>query len=129
MTTNHIKALEALLKAADFEGIAGQPRYLFDMGLSRATLKTLPAIREAIEVLKLRESGQLVRVPPSQGPTVDKLRGQLQNCVNHLERAKRHSYGTQTNSYAQCIESANKTLYETLVMDSLAKVLPEPTND
>ena len=28
MTTNHIKALEALLKAADFEGIAGQTTIL-----------------------------------------------------------------------------------------------------
>lgn len=44
--------------------------------------------------------------------TIDRLRGQLQNCVNHLERAKRQ--WARTNEYDQCIESANKALYETM---------------
>ena len=42
---------------------------------------------------------------------VDRLRGQLQNCVNHLDRAGRKHL---SQSYSQCIESANKYLYETL---------------
>ena len=45
------------------------------------------------------------------GERVDKLRGQLQNCVNHLERAKRKS---NNGAYDDVIESANKALYETL---------------
>ena len=40
-----------------------------------------------------------------------RLRGQLQNCVNHLDRAKRKYPTTQ---FDECIESANKALYETL---------------
>jgi len=43
---------------------------------------------------------------------VDRLRGQLQNCICHLEGARRKSYG-RTN-YDDCIESANRALYETL---------------
>jgi len=42
---------------------------------------------------------------------VQRLRGQLQNCVNHLERAKRH---WPRGDYNDCIESANRALYETL---------------
>ena len=42
---------------------------------------------------------------------IDRLRGQLQNCVNHLEHAKRQSYAVKADA---CIESANKALYETL---------------
>lgn len=44
---------------------------------------------------------------------IDRLRGQLQNCVNHLDRMKRKnpSYDKTLNP---CIESANKALYETL---------------
>ena len=46
---------------------------------------------------------------------LNRLRGQLQNCVNHLEGAKRHSCGKRQEKYAQAIESANKALYETLI--------------
>lgn len=46
---------------------------------------------------------------------VDRLRGQLQNCVNHLNRAKRSSYGKQAKSFDDCMEQANKALYETLI--------------
>jgi len=42
---------------------------------------------------------------------IDRLRGQLQNCVNHLERAKRK---TSNDQYDDAIESANKALYDTL---------------
>ena len=45
---------------------------------------------------------------------IERLRGQLQNCVNHLENAKRRSYGTEKAAYEKAIESANKALYETL---------------
>lgn len=44
----------------------------------------------------------------------DQLRGQLQNCVNHLSRAKRQQYSGNSD-YDDCIESANKALYETLI--------------
>ena len=40
----------------------------------------------------------------------DRLRGQLQNCVNHLSRYQRRGY----REAQDCIESANKALYETL---------------
>ena len=43
---------------------------------------------------------------------IQRLRGQLQNCVNHLERSKRKTYAP--HDYDDCIESANKALYETL---------------
>lgn len=46
---------------------------------------------------------------------IDRLRGQLQNCVNHLNRAKRKSYGKQSKSFDDCIDRANKALYETLI--------------
>jgi len=42
---------------------------------------------------------------------VTRLRGQLQNCVNHLDRANRRYPG---DTYSKCIESANRALYETL---------------
>lgn len=44
--------------------------------------------------------------------TIARLRGQLQNCVNHLEWAKR---GIDTTRIVdRAIEQANKALYETL---------------
>ena len=46
--------------------------------------------------------------------TINRLRGQLQNCVNHLEYAKRRSHGQTLDKYEKAIESANKILYETL---------------
>ena len=46
-----------------------------------------------------------------QGEKIDKLRGQLQNCVNHLERAKRR---IGNDSFDKVIQFANNTLYETL---------------
>jgi len=45
--------------------------------------------------------------------TIDRLRGQLQNCVNHLDRVKRR-YPSMQEKLSACIESANKSLYETL---------------
>lgn len=42
---------------------------------------------------------------------IRKLRGQLQNCVNYLERARRQ--WRRTDVYDVCIESANKVLYMT----------------
>ena len=43
----------------------------------------------------------------------ERLRGQLQNCVNHLEHAKRNGY--PKGKYDACIESANCALYESLL--------------
>ena len=45
---------------------------------------------------------------------ITRLRGQLQNCVNHLERARRQHYEGD-RKYADAIEAANKCLYETLI--------------
>lgn len=45
---------------------------------------------------------------------IQRLRGQLQNCVNHLELCKRQTHGKSKKSVDDCIESANKALYETL---------------
>ena len=43
--------------------------------------------------------------------TIERLRGQLQNCVTHLERAKRRNGGSDHDA---AIESANRALYETM---------------
>lgn len=43
---------------------------------------------------------------------IDRLRGQLQNCVDHLEHAKRRQY-SRNNPYDKVISDANKALYET----------------
>lgn len=45
--------------------------------------------------------------------TIQRLRGQLQNCVNHIERLKRH-HPRETDKLDACVQSANKCLYETL---------------
>lgn len=63
IVANHIQALESLVKAADFEGIAGQPKYLFDMGLARVTIKSMSAIRESITIMKQQADDQFVTVP------------------------------------------------------------------
>ena len=42
---------------------------------------------------------------------IDRLRGNLQNAVCHLERAERRIYN---GKFQPAIESANKCLYETL---------------
>jgi Tfp pilus assembly protein PilO len=44
---------------------------------------------------------------------IQRLRGQLQNCVNHIERLKRH-HPRETEKLEACVQSANKCLYETL---------------
>ena len=49
----------------------------------------------------------------SRDQTIARLRGQLQNCVNHLDGIKRR-YPSATERLDACIESANKALYETL---------------
>lgn len=46
--------------------------------------------------------------------TVHRFRGQLQNCVNHLDRMKRKNPSYDA-TLSPCIESANKALYETLI--------------
>jgi len=38
------------------------------------------------------------------------LVGQLQNCINHLEHAKRHTVSFN-NTYDTVIDSANKAIY------------------
>ena len=51
----------------------------------------------------------------------DTLRGQLENCINYLERAKRRCVG---HDFDAAIESANKALYETQAQAKLdAEVL------
>lgn len=53
----------------------------------------------------------------SRDKTIDRLRGQLQNCVNHLDGIKRRC-PSSTERIQSCIESANKALYETLHQDT-----------
>lgn len=45
---------------------------------------------------------------------IERLRGQLQNCVNLLHRLKRHGYASDALVADDAIDSANKVLYETL---------------
>lgn len=45
--------------------------------------------------------------------TIERLRGQLQNCVNHMDGVKRR-FPSLANRLDPAIESANKALYETL---------------
>jgi len=42
----------------------------------------------------------------------DKLRGQLQNCIDHLHHAKRNTWSKA--DFDKVIDSANRVLYETL---------------
>ncbi len=42
----------------------------------------------------------------------DRLKGNLRNCVGHLEHAQRKEYGRKT-IYEGVIDSANKAIYET----------------
>ena len=44
---------------------------------------------------------------------ITRLRGQLQNCVNHLERAKHH-WCHGNSEFQAAIDSANKALYQSL---------------
>ena len=52
------------------------------------------------------------KAPDSINDVVKKLRGQLQNCVNYLERAKR-KHPHDDGNYCVAIEEANRVLYET----------------
>jgi hypothetical protein len=54
--------------------------------------------------------------------TIDRLRGQLQNCVNHLDGVKRR-YPSMSERLDACIQSANNALYETLHEDISATAL------
>ncbi|MCK5020021.1 MAG: hypothetical protein KAS32_23410 [Candidatus Peribacteraceae bacterium] len=49
----------------------------------------------------------------SDNKKIDRLRGQLQNCINHLELLKRHGYANDVRKIDLCVDSANKALYET----------------
>jgi len=46
--------------------------------------------------------------------TITRLRGQLQNCVSHLERVKKRGCRSDEMKISAAIESANRALYETL---------------
>ena len=72
-----------------------------------------PLLREAAdEILKLQATMDVLRDEVSpMNETIDRLRGQLQNCVAHLEGVQRR-FGN--GSHTKAIESANKALYETL---------------
>lgn len=67
------------------------------------------ARREDAEIFA---AGDAVPLAGETEEIIQRLRGQLQNCVNHLDRAKRRG---GRDSYDAAIESANKTLYETLI--------------
>jgi hypothetical protein len=54
------------------------------------------------------------RVMRGKDEAIDRLRGQLQNCVNLLHRLKRHGYASDVLVADEAIESANRVLYETL---------------
>lgn len=51
-------------------------------------------------------------VDRDRNEVVQRLRGQLQNCVNYLDKANRGS--GRCGSFSPAIESANRALYETL---------------
>lgn len=59
------------------------------------------------------EHGQLKRSCQicDKDDTIQRLRGQLQNCVDHLHYFKRRGYGDKVDAV---IDRANKVLYETL---------------
>ena len=45
---------------------------------------------------------------------IERLRGQLQNCVDHLRRLKHYGNANGALAADMAIESANQALYETL---------------
>ena len=49
-----------------------------------------------------------------QEEIIERLRAQLQNCIDHLERARSREIGPNKGRYDKCIEQANEALYETL---------------
>ena len=53
-------------------------------------------------------------LPSEVEEILTRLRGQLQNCVNHLDRVKKRGGRQDEEIIRECVESANKCLYETL---------------
>ena len=58
------------------------------------------------------EAGQHETIVMRKDQAIDKLRGQLQNCVNHLHNAKR-KLGSRYD-FDEVIDHANKALYDSL---------------
>lgn len=58
------------------------------------------------------------------GVVIDRLRGQLQNCVSHLERAKNRAPGDRGEKYRHCIEQANAVLNDTLGCGQFGRHMP-----
>lgn len=67
-------------------------------------------IRPQLE--QTQEVGRVdVIVIQQKDEVINKLRGQLQNCINYLHNAKRNSWSGA--NFDEVIDQANKTLYET----------------
>jgi len=49
----------------------------------------------------------------SENEVIERLREQLQNCVNHLTRLKRHGNASAAHEVDEAIDAANRALYET----------------
>lgn len=104
--------------------------YLTDSGLrvdGKVPAKT-PRTDAVQESAKSLPWGSVVVVPEGHPPhdpwelarhleeDIRRLRGQLENCVQHLEGVSRRHHSEQ-GKHAECIDSANKTLYETFNKD------------
>ena len=62
--------------------------------------------------LEGQKAGQHETIVMRKDQEIDKLRGQLQNCVNHLHNAKR-KLGSRYD-FDEVIDHANKALYDSL---------------
>jgi hypothetical protein len=77
-------------------------------------LNALSSLRAENAALRESRQADLDAAVAARTREIDKLRGQLQNCVNLLHTLKRHGRATDANAADKAIDSANRVLYETL---------------
>ena len=83
------------------------------LGLSDLMKKSMwKEIDDYAEEVAEAKADQHETIVMRKDQAIDKLRGQLQNCVNHLHNAKR-KLGSRYD-FDEAIDHANKALYDTL---------------
>lgn len=85
------------------------------VALKNAETRRLTAMTDKQNEYEAHMYGTWDNSKPPDNKVIERLRGQLQNCVSLLHRLKRHGYATDAAAADQAIESANRALYETLM--------------